>query len=98
MPFKKLSRNQIEFGFWEAMRTVFDNPSPEIVTTANIREWRHIFKLRCDKAAHPQMRQVMLPLLVAFHERIPLLFDDLAEFFGPAMRQMPGMEGREPVV
>jgi thymidylate synthase (FAD) len=82
----------------EARSVLPNSLKTEIVTTANIREWRHIFKLRCDKAAHPQMRQVMLPLLAAFHERIPLLFDDLAEFFGPAMRQMPDMEGREPVV
>lgn len=35
--------------------------------------------LRCDKAAHPQMRQIMLPMLKAFAGRIPLLFDDLVE-------------------
>ena len=44
---------------------------------ANIREWRHIFGLRCDKAAHPSVRQIMLMTLNEFHKRIPLLFDDL---------------------
>lgn len=30
----------------------------EIVVTANDEEWRYIFSLRCDKAAHPDMRKV----------------------------------------
>ena len=65
----------------EARSVLPNSLKTEIVTTANIRQWRHIFKLRCDKAAHPQMRQVMLPLLAAFQARIPLLFDDLADKF-----------------
>jgi thymidylate synthase (FAD) len=69
----------------EARSVLPNSLKTEIVTTANIREWRHIFKLRCDKAAHPQMRQVMLPMLGAFQERIPLLFDDLAERFGESL-------------
>ena len=31
--------------------------------TTNLREWRHILKLRTDKSAHPEMRQIMRPLL-----------------------------------
>lgn len=61
----------------EARSVLPNSLKTEIVITANIREWRHIFKLRCDKAAHPQMRQIMQPLLVAFQERVPLLFDDI---------------------
>lgn len=30
----------------------------EVVMTANFREWLHFLKLRCAKAAHPQMREV----------------------------------------
>jgi len=47
----------------------------EIVITANIREWRHIFKLRCSKAAHPSMRQLMIPLRDELRKRIPIVFD-----------------------
>lgn len=65
----------------EARSVLPNSLKTEVVTTANLREWRHIFKLRCDKAAHPQMREIMLPLLQAFQERVPLLFDDLAERF-----------------
>lgn len=51
----------------------------EICIKTNIREWRHILRLRCSRKAHPRMRQLMLPLLHDLHERIPLLFDDLVE-------------------
>lgn len=59
-------------------RSVLPNSlKTEIVVTANYREWRHILDLRCDKAAHPQMRELMLPLLNELHDRIPVIFDDL---------------------
>jgi len=48
----------------------------EIVCTANLREWRHIFKMRADKPAHPSMRQLMKPLLIEVTKEIPLIFDD----------------------
>lgn len=49
----------------------------EIIVKANIREWRHIFSLRCSKAAHPQMRDLMLPLLSELKEKLPVVFDDI---------------------
>lgn len=49
----------------------------EIVVTMNIRQWRHFFRLRTDKAAHPQMREIATLLLQAFQENIPILFDDI---------------------
>ena len=58
-------------------RSVLPNSlKTEIVVTANMREWRHIFRMRCDKAAHPQMREVMLPLREEFAKRIPVLFSE----------------------
>lgn len=45
--------------------------------TADIREWRHFLKLRCSKAAHPQMREVALILLEKVHALIPVCFDDI---------------------
>ena len=62
----------------EEARSVLPNSlKTEIVMTCNIREWRHILKLRCAKSAHPQMREIMLPLLEELQEKIPILFDDL---------------------
>lgn len=49
----------------------------EIAVTFNIREWRHFFNLRCSTAAHPQMRQVAIPLLLYFRSRLPVLFEDI---------------------
>ncbi|MFH2126388.1 MAG: FAD-dependent thymidylate synthase, partial [Pseudomonadota bacterium] len=51
----------------------------EIVMTANLREWRHVLGLRSSKAAHPQIRQIMLPLMGELAERLPEFFADLAE-------------------
>lgn len=31
----------------------------EVVVTADLAEWQHIFKLRCHKSAHPDMQRVM---------------------------------------
>lgn len=51
----------------------------EVVMTANLREWRTVLRLRCSKAAHPQMREVMLMLLEKLHADIPVVFDDIYE-------------------
>ena len=49
----------------------------EIVITTNLREWKHIFKLRTSKAAHPSMRELMITLLKEFKEKIPVIFDKI---------------------
>ena len=49
----------------------------EVTMSANLREWRHIFKMRCQKAAHPSVRQIMLQVLNEFKKQIPVIFDDL---------------------
>lgn len=51
----------------------------EIVWTANLREWRLVFRQRTAAAAHPQMREVMRPLLRTLRSRIPVVFDDVGE-------------------
>lgn len=48
-----------------------------VVMKANIREWRHILKLRTSNAAHPSVQQVMKMVLKEFKEKIPVLFDDI---------------------
>ncbi len=49
----------------------------EVVMTANAREWRHVLKLRCDKAAHPDMRALMLEVRDEFASRWPVFFGDI---------------------
>lgn len=54
----------------------------EIWASANLREWTHIFKLRCAKAAHPQIRKLMLEALEIFAVEVPPMFAPLWEKFG----------------
>ena len=59
-------------------RSVLPNSTKtEIVVTANFREWRHIFRLRCAKPAHPQMRELMIPLHKECKKLIPIIFDSI---------------------
>lgn len=59
-------------------RSVLPNSlKTEVFSTFNLREWRWVFRKRCDKAAHPQIRQVMLPLFQEFREKLAPVFEDL---------------------
>ena len=59
-------------------RSVLPNSTKtEIIITYNFREWRHFFKLRTSKAAHPQMQEIARPLLDKCKELIPVIFDDI---------------------
>jgi len=49
----------------------------EIVITMNLREWRHFFRLRTSKRAHPQMREISIPLLKKMRNMLPPIFDDI---------------------
>jgi thymidylate synthase (FAD) len=51
----------------------------EIVVTANLREWHHIFELRCAPPAHPHMRRVMQMGLAQVVDWFAPVFDDLKE-------------------
>lgn len=65
----------------EQARAVLPNSiKTEVVMTANLREWRHFFKLRAIGTTgkpHPQMLEVTVPLLAEFKALIPVVFDDL---------------------
>ena len=61
----------------EARAVLPNSLKTSLVVTYNIREWRHFLRLRCDPAAHPQMRQVAnmaRDLLTAWG---PVFFGDL---------------------
>lgn len=66
-------------------RSVFPNAlSSKIMMTCNLRSWRHFFLMRTSKEAHPQMRQVTIPLLAEFQNLAPVLFEDII----PEQRQV----------
>lgn len=61
----------------EARSVLPNSTKTEITITANYREWRNFFKLRTAEAAHPQMREVTIPLLEELKEKLPIVFDDI---------------------
>lgn len=62
----------------EQARSILPNSlKTEIVVTMNLREWRHFFKLRTSKRAHPQMREISIPLFGKMCSLLPPIFDDI---------------------
>lgn len=62
----------------EQAREVLPNSlKTEIVVKANLREWLHIFSLRTSKAAHPQIRGLMIGLLNELKEKLPTVFGEI---------------------
>lgn len=69
-------------------RSVFPNAlASKLIVTYNLRSWRHFFLMRTSKEAHPQMKQVTIPLLKEFQEKIPILYEDII----PEQRQADNM-------
>lgn len=65
----------------QARAALTNSLKTELICTANIREWRHIYSLRSGKAAHPQMRELMELFKQEILREIDLipLFEDLWE-------------------
>lgn len=62
----------------EEARDILPNAiKTEIITTMNMRTWRHVLKLRTSKKAYSQMREIMIPLLEEFRKLYPSLFNDI---------------------
>jgi len=65
----------------EEARAVLPNSlKTELVVTTNMREWRHILNLRAAGTTgkpHPQMIEVMLPLLKYLRTKLPAFYSDI---------------------
>lgn len=61
----------------EAREVLPNSTKTEIILKANIREFRHIFKLRTSKKAHPQIRNLFTNLLIDLKKQIQVVFDDI---------------------
>jgi thymidylate synthase (FAD) len=62
----------------EQARSILPNSlKTEIIVTMNFREWRHFFKLRTSPKAHPQMKEISIPLFLKMRELLPAIFDDI---------------------
>lgn len=49
----------------------------QIVVSGNMREIRHVLKLRCDKAAQPDIRRVAIGMLDLIYRRYPAFVEDI---------------------
>lgn len=65
----------------EARLVLPNSCKTEVNMTANLREWRVFFGLRCDSHADDEIRYLATELLKIFHENIPAIFDDLYDYF-----------------
>ena len=63
----------------EARGVLPNDLKTEINQTGRLESWVHFFNMRCDNAAHPQMREVAVPLLEQAINQYPGMFDDLKE-------------------
>ena len=62
----------------EVARGVLPNSTAtEIYATANLRELRHFFELRCHRTAQRDIRSLALSLLCQMFEQYPVFFEDL---------------------
>lgn len=48
----------------------------QLMVTANLREWMHIFRQRTDPAAHPDMQALMGAILEEFRANIPIIYEE----------------------
>lgn len=63
----------------EDARFVLPNASKtEVATTYNLRQWRHVFGMRCTKHAQWEIRMLMQEALSILIDALPWAFDDLA--------------------
>lgn len=66
----------------EARGVLIHFTKASIYITCNIRQWRHILDLRAvgsTGAPHPQMEELMAPLLYEMNDYIPIVFEDLVK-------------------
>ena len=62
----------------EEARDVLPNATATtLVMTMNFRELRHFLKLRLDKAAHPQIRELAGMILEILKEKYPVFVEDI---------------------
>ena len=64
----------------EVARGVLPNSTAtEIYATANLREWRHFFELRCHRTAQRDIRSLALSLLCQMFTQYPVFFEDMVD-------------------
>ena len=59
----------------QARAVLPESTKTELIVYASLPEWRHIFRMRCAKAADPEARRVMLPLREQFQAEYPEMWE-----------------------
>jgi thymidylate synthase (FAD) len=66
----------------EDARFVLPNAcTTEMVVSANFREWRHVFDVRCHRRAQWEIRDACLAMLAVLSQQAPHVFADQAKEF-----------------
>lgn len=64
----------------EDSRFVLPNSATtELVMSANFREYRHIFDLRCSNHAQWEIKELCLEMLKKLSQKAPIIFEDLKD-------------------
>lgn len=63
----------------EARQVLPMSLSTNMVVTANVREWRHILKLRTSTAAHPNCQHLFTLIQKLFIKHYPVFFEDIPQ-------------------
>ena len=60
----------------QARGALIHDVKTELIIYANLPEWLHIFKMRCAKAADPEIRRIMVPLREQFQAEYPDMWEE----------------------
>lgn len=84
----------------EARSILPNSLKTEIAVTMNMRSLRNFLDLRCSVGAHPQIKEVAIPLLLYLKSKLAPLFEDIAydenfpkEHYGEIIESDPFFEG-----
>ena len=61
----------------EARNNLPNSTKTEILVYCNLRQWNHMFFMRAQGGADPQIKALMKPLLAEFRDKFPGNFDEL---------------------
>lgn len=60
----------------QARGALIHDVKTELIMYASLPEWKHIFAMRCGKAADPEMRRIMIPLREDFKREYPEMWEE----------------------
>lgn len=60
----------------QARGALIADTKTELIMYASLPEWLHIFKMRCAKAADPEMRRIIVPLREQFRAEYPEMWEE----------------------